>query len=81
MIGVLADMGLEQNRFAHPGHPSAIDEVSGDMTYLGHVRVRRDMIAVRQDETRKSVRMLFENGAEIRELHVRSIYLLRNMVK
>jgi hypothetical protein len=39
------------------------------------------VVAIGQNKTRKSVRMLFENGTEIREFHVASIFLFRYIVK
>src|SRR5205085_2888025 len=60
---------------------AAIDEVFCDMADLGHMGVRRDVIAIRQNKTRKSARMLFENRSKLREFHPASIFLLRNIVK
>ena len=81
MIDVLTDMGLEHDCFALSDQSSAIDEVFNDVTDFGDVRVSRDGIAIGQNKMRERVRMLFENGAEIGELHIASIFLYRNIVK
>jgi hypothetical protein len=69
MINVLADMSLEQDGFALSHHAAAVDEVFQDVADLGDMGVGRDEVAIRQNKTRECIRMLFENGAEIRELH------------
>lgn len=51
------------------------------MADFSDMRVGRDGIAIRQDEARESVGMLFEDGTKIGEFHAASIFLLRNVVK
>src|SRR4051794_16097812 len=81
MLDVLADVGLEQDRLAFSQDATAIDEVLRDVSDFRDVRMRRDVIAVRQDKPRKTVRMTFEERAKIREFHSASIFQLRNIIK
>ena len=48
---------------------TAIDERLHDVTNLGNMSVRRNDVAVRQNKTRKSIRMGFEDQAKIRKFH------------
>ena len=66
MIGILTDVGLEQNRLAFSHDAAAIDEASGDVTNFGDVRVRRDVIPVRQNKARERGGILFESRPKIR---------------
>jgi hypothetical protein len=77
MIGILADVGLEQDGFGSAHHPAAIDEIFHDMAHFGHMGVGRNVIAIGQNKTREGIRMLFEHGAEIRELHGESYMPLK----
>ena len=74
VVDILPDVGLEDYALALPGHPAAIDEVFHDMADFSNVGVRRDGIAIRQNKTRNSVRVLFEGGAKIGEFHA-AIYM------
>jgi hypothetical protein len=65
VICVLADMSLEHDALALPDQPTAIDEVLHDMAHFSYVRMRRNGIAVRQNKTRESCRILLENYADI----------------
>lgn len=47
MIGVQADMGLEQDRFLSSGDASAIDEILRDVAHLSDMGVGWDGIAIR----------------------------------
>ena len=79
-IGVLAYMGLERDRFTSSGDAPAIDKAFYDVAHLGHVRVRRYIVAIGQNKSRESVWIFFESGTEIRKFHVASICLLRNII-
>jgi hypothetical protein len=58
-------MGLEQNRLALARDAAAIDEVFYDVAYFRDVGMRRNGIAIRQNEAREGRRIFFENRAEI----------------
>jgi hypothetical protein len=66
MLNVVPNVGLKQNRFGLSRDPAAIDEVFHDVAHFGDVGVRRDAIAVRQNEAGQSGWVLFEGRAEIR---------------
>jgi hypothetical protein len=81
VIGVLPNMGLEQNRFALPDDPAAIDEVFHDVAHFGDMRVWRDEVTIRQNKTRQGVGMLFQDAVKIGQFHIPSIFLFRYIVK
>jgi hypothetical protein len=53
VIGVIADVRLQQNFFFFSGHSAAIDEVPDDMTNFSDVGMCRDAITIRQNKSRK----------------------------
>lgn len=65
VLRILADVGLKENLLALPHYAAAIDEVLHDVAHFGDMGVGRDLVAVRQNKTRESARMLFENGTKI----------------
>jgi hypothetical protein len=81
VISVRANMSLQQDGVAPACNATAIDEAFGDVTDFGHVGVRRNNVAVRQNKTGESVRMGFEDQAKIGKFHRGFIFLLRNIVK
>lgn len=81
VLDIAADVRLQDNRFVSAGEPAAIDKIFHHVTNLGHVSMRRNGIAIGEDETRKSVWVLFEDVSKSGEFHERSIFLLKNIVK
>jgi len=80
MFDVVADVSLQQNRFCFGSHTAAIDKVLHDMTDFGHMRVRRNMIAIRQNKPRESFLVRSKNRFEIIQFHSQAIYPYRNIV-
>jgi len=58
MIDVGHDMRLNHGSVCFPGNSAAIDEPFRNMSYFSHMRVSRDMLAVRKYKTRKCFGML-----------------------
>jgi hypothetical protein len=81
MLNVPANVRLEQNRLNLSGDATAIDELFRNVSNFGYMRMGRDVIAIRENKTREAFRMLFENGEEIREFHLASIFPFRNIIK
>ena len=83
MIEVPCDIGLEDAGFLGIVHrTTAIDEAFRDMADFGYVKMRRDRLAIRQDKTRRGIRVSVEDGFELAQLHVaKSICLHRHVVK
>ena len=65
MFDVVAHVCLKRNRFCFAGHTAAINKGLHGMAYFGHMRVRRDMIAIRQNKPRRSLRMLSKDRFQI----------------
>ncbi len=74
MIGVGADMGLEQYRFAPAGAAAAIDKVFNDVPDFSDVGMGRDMIAVREDKPREGRRKFSQNRCQLVQFHVLDLY-------
>lgn len=70
MLGVLADMRLQKNRFLSAELPPAVDKVFHDVTNLGYMNVSRNGIAIGQDKTRESSRVLLKSQSEFVQSHV-----------
>jgi hypothetical protein len=66
VIDILTYVRLKDNRLARSNDPAAIDEVFHDVADFRDMGMRRDVVAIRQSETQKSIRMLFENGTKLR---------------
>ena len=60
MIGVTADMCLQDDLFFLPGQSAAIDEVSNYIPNFSDVGVCRDVITIRQNKSRKPPGICFE---------------------
>ena len=78
---VAPDMCLQQHLFFLTSLTAAIDELSYHVTDFGYVGVRRDIVPIGQDKTRKRRRMLTEEISQSAQLHPKTICLLRNIVK
>jgi hypothetical protein len=66
MVGVSTDVRLQQHSFTPARNSAAIDEVLRHMADFGDVRMRRDVIAIRQNKPWEGAWMLVEDRAEIR---------------
>lgn len=63
MIDVTRDIGLKEARVCRVMDRAAtIDEALGDVADFGDVKMSRDRIVIRQNETRRGIRMLAEKG-------------------
>jgi len=60
MIGVIADVRLQDDLFLFSGQSATIDEISDHMSNFSDVGVCRDAIAVRQHKSRKPRGIRFE---------------------
>ena len=64
MIDVVRDVSLQQAGIVRVMQfAAAIDEAFRHMPDFGDVEMRRDLVAIRQDETRKRVGMQRERGS------------------
>lgn len=76
MIDIIGDIRLEQTSvLSVVQRAAAIDKAFRHVADLGDVEMRRDRVAVGQDETRPGIRMLAENRFKFMKLHLISIYL------
>ena len=69
MFGVVSDMGLEKDGFAFAGDTAAIDKVFGGVPDFRDMGVRRNLIAIRQNEARKRPGMLGQHRFKIVQSH------------
>jgi hypothetical protein len=69
MIGVIADMCLQQDLFLFSSQTATIDEAPGNMSNFSDVRVGRDAITIRQYKSRKQLRIRLERILQIMECH------------
>ena len=53
MIGVIANVRLQHSFFLFSGQSAAIDKVPDYMSNLSDVRMCRDVVAIRQNKSRK----------------------------
>jgi hypothetical protein len=79
MIGVIADVRLEQDLFLFSSQSATIDEAPGHMSNFGDVGMRRDVIPIRQYKSRKPFRIRLERILQILECDGESIYSIRNI--
>ena len=80
MFDVVADVSLQQNRFCFAGHTAAIDKVFHGMADLGYMRVRRNLIAIRQNKPQESFGVRSKKRFEVIQFHSQAIYPYRNIV-
>ena len=60
VIGVIADVGLQQDLFFFSGYSAAIDEVTDHISNFSDVGVWRDVISIRQHKSQKPQWICFE---------------------
>jgi len=60
MIGVIADVCLQDDLFLFSGQSATIDEVPDHMSNFSDVGVRRDVTAARQYKSWKALRIRFK---------------------
>ena len=60
MLTVVADVSLQNHLFLFAGHSTAIDEIFYDMPNFGDVRLGRDIVTIRQNESRKAIGVILE---------------------
>ena len=65
MIEILRDVGLQNARLAITEGTPTINELLRDISHLGKVKVRWNLFAVRQNETREGCGMRPEEGFEL----------------
>jgi hypothetical protein len=64
VIEILGDVSLQNACFVITESAAAIDELLRDVSYFGEVKVRRNLFAARQNETREGRGMRSEEGFE-----------------
>ena len=64
MVEIIGDISLQDARFAITEGAAAIDEFLRDVSYFGEVKMRRDLFAAWQDETRECRGMRAEKRFE-----------------
>jgi hypothetical protein len=65
VIGVIADVRLQHDLFLFSGYSAAIDEVPDHISNFSDVGVCRDVISIRQDESRKRARIFLKRFLQI----------------
>ena len=61
MVDIVAHVRLQHDFLVFPGHAATIDELSHDVTNFSHVCMRRDVLAIRQNKSRKCIRIFFQS--------------------
>ena len=61
VIAVVADPGLEHTRLGLSEHTAAVDEAFCDVTNLGDMKVRRNLITIGQSEARQGIGVFRQN--------------------
>ena len=69
VIDIITDVCLQHDLLLSSDQSATIDEVPYDMPDLGHMRVRRDVIAIRQHKSWKQVGTRVERILQIMERH------------
>ena len=75
MVEILRDVSLQDARFAFAEGAAAIDELFRDMTDFSDVKMRRYLLAARQDKSGKRFRLRAEESFQFAKLHD-GIYIL-----
>ncbi len=82
MIGIAADVRLQHDLFLLSDQSATIDKVPHDVTHFSDVRVQWNIAAVRQNESRERICLLFQEALQFAHLHiVARIYPYRHIVK
>jgi hypothetical protein len=66
---IVSDVCLNDHPFFFSRQPAAIDEVSNGIPNLGHMGVRGNAIAIRQNESRKGTWILLQCLLKITQFH------------
>ena len=66
---IMSHMCLQQDLFLFATLATTIDKRSYDVTYLGYMSVSRDLMAIRQDESWKSLRMPLKTEFKLVQCH------------
>ena len=81
MVDIVAHMRLQHHFLLFPDHASTIDKVSDQMSNFSDVGMCRDVIAIREYESRNCVWIFCQPALQFMQFHAQSIFLYWNIVK